>query len=285
MGCGSMAGVTLRFRRHANSQQPAVRPMLPIVHCTHHKAGTVWFRRILSGIADAQGFTFTTSYVGRNVPSGDVVLYAVVGPLSEMEVATAFHGASDCRQAAADDFMERSGLRPGGFRGTHMVRDPRDMVVSGWHYHLRCTEDWVVTPLERFGGRSYQDLLNSLDPHDGLMAEIKEMTRRTLVHMARWNYEQPEFLELRYEDLLTDELMWFDRLFRHYGFEGSLLHDSMAIAHKYSRGNLSVVGDGHVRSGEPGEWREHLEPDHVAAFKELTGHLLVDLGYEQNLDW
>lgn len=277
--------MSLRFRHHVAAKQPPPPRLTPrIVHCAHHKAGTVWFTRILSEIANTRGLTIASSYDGGSVPQSDIAVYSVVAPLSEEEVAIAFHGAPHRRQAAANDFMHRSGLQLGGFRGTHMIRDPRDMVVSGWYYHLRCTETWAITPHQRYGGRSYQEILNDLGPHDGLMAEIEETTRRTLVHMARWNYEQPDFLELRYEDLLTNERVWFERVFQHYGFAEALARDSLAIADKHSRDNLPV-GDEHVRSGEPGEWRGHFKPDHIARFKKLTGHLLVDLGYEQSLDW
>jgi Sulfotransferase domain len=267
-----------RFRGASDEAPPR------IVHCTHHKAGTVWFSRILNEIARTRGLTFASSFDGGAAPDSDVAVYAVVRPLSEEDVALAFHGPPGRRQAARDDFTLRSGLAPGGFRGTHLIRDPRDMVVSAWYYHLRCTEAWAVTPHERYGGRSYQEMLTALGPHDGLMAEIEESTRRTFVHMARWNYEQPEFLELRYEDLLTDERAWFERAFRHYGFDAALTGDALAIASAYSRGNLSA-GDGHVRSGGMGEWRQHFTADHVARFKKLTGHLVVDLGYEAGPDW
>jgi hypothetical protein len=34
-----------------------------------------------------------------------------------------------------------------------------------------------------------------------------------------------------------------------------------------------------------GGWREHFNEDHRRAFKELAGELLVELGYERDLDW
>jgi hypothetical protein len=39
------------------------------------------------------------------------------------------------------------------------------------------------------------------------------------------------------------------------------------------------------RKGIVGDWKNHMTPEHKAAFKEVAGQLLVDLGYEADEDW
>jgi sulfotransferase 6B1 len=39
------------------------------------------------------------------------------------------------------------------------------------------------------------------------------------------------------------------------------------------------------RSGQVGGWRRYFKPEHVAAFKQVAGQLLIDLGYERDLAW
>jgi hypothetical protein len=39
------------------------------------------------------------------------------------------------------------------------------------------------------------------------------------------------------------------------------------------------------RKGEIGGWRNHFTPDHTAAFKRVAGQMLIDLGYEQDMNW
>jgi hypothetical protein len=39
------------------------------------------------------------------------------------------------------------------------------------------------------------------------------------------------------------------------------------------------------RRGQIGGWRQHFKPEHIAAFKDVTGDLVVNLGYELSLDW
>jgi len=92
-----------------------------------------------------------------------------------------------------------------------MVRDPRDIWVSSYLYHLRTREAWctnttfdasppIVYPrvdysfqhrseewkrawLDRLGGRSYQDNLRGLDRDRGLAFELNGYTDRTLTAM------------------------------------------------------------------------------------------------------
>lgn len=39
------------------------------------------------------------------------------------------------------------------------------------------------------------------------------------------------------------------------------------------------------RSGKTGDWREHFTEEHKELFKDVTGDLLVRLGYEKDNDW
>jgi hypothetical protein len=145
----------------------------------------------------------------------------------------------------------------------------------------------VQEPKERYGGLSYQAFLGGADEHDGLMAEIERSARSTLAEMGAWSYAQPEILELRYEDAVRDEVETFTRLFRFYGFNDAAVEKGISIVEQFSRRHGPQAGDldPHVRSGEPGEWRRYLSADHLARFKELTGDLVVRLGYEEDSAW
>jgi hypothetical protein len=94
-------------------------------------------------------------------------------------------------------------------------------------------------------------------------------------------------LELRYEDAVRDEVATFSRLFRFYGFDDAAVERGLSIVEGFSRQGGSPGGDidPHVRSGEPGEWRRHFDVDHVDLLKDLTGDLVVRLGYEDDPGW
>jgi hypothetical protein len=187
--------------------------------------------------------------------------------------------------------FDRSHLRGQPFRGSHLVRDPRDVVVSGYFYHRWTDEHWVHQPVDWFGGQSYKEQLEVLGREEGLMFELEQACQSEIRHMGTWNYAQPEFLELRYEDLVANESEGFERLFRHYGLTERAIARALDIVddNSFQRQTGRHIGEiaqhEHLRSGKPGEWRDYFSPDHIARFKELAGDVLITLGYENDLNW
>jgi hypothetical protein len=59
--------------------------------------------------------------------------------------------------------MDLAPLAP--YRGIHVMRDPRDMIVSGYHYHKWTNETWARRPDDN--GRSYQQKLQEADTRTG----------------------------------------------------------------------------------------------------------------------
>jgi hypothetical protein len=176
-------------------------------------------------------------------------------------------------------------------RGSHMIRDPRDVVVSRYFYHLWTVESWAHEPKAEYGGRSYQEYLKSLDQEAGILAEMDKFADYGLAHMVNWCYGNPDFLELRYEDVIRDEEGCFRRLFAHYGFTRAAVERSVVIAKRFSFENQTkrkigeVQPKSHLRSGRPGEWRHLLSDGQKARCKEVLGEALIRLGYETSKEW
>jgi hypothetical protein len=237
------------------------RPL--IVHCSHHKAGTVWLFGVLRSIALHHGL--------------QVVEFDSVAPVAASTDIALFAHTRDFRRSSA-------GSRE--IRGSHMVRDPRDLVVSAYYYHLRTGEQWVHAPRPEYDGRSYQEHLRSLDKHDGLRLEMNRLESTVFRDMAQWDYTQRDFCELRYEDLLANEQETFLGLFGSYGFSPSAAARATDLALQLGREARSRSGgDSHIRSGQPGEWREHFTADDVERIKEIAGDIIVSLGYESTPHW
>jgi len=236
----------------------ADRPL--IVHCGYHKAGTVWFREVLSSVVRPYGLRF------QEVKKEPI--------RSDTDIAF----CADSRDYRNDLLGHRL------FRGSHMVRDPRDLVVSGYEYHLVTEEAWAHQPRPAYRGMSYQAYLHSLSEHDGLMAEIEWVAKFTARLMTAWDYGQPEYLELRYEEALADEQGTFQKVFQWYGFNEIATSIGLEAVDRLSLKRGGAIPN-HVRSGAPGEWRTRLAPEHIARFKELTGDLTIRLGYETAPDW
>ena len=234
-----------------------------LLHCGYHRGGTTWFHNVMSGVAHQNGLRF------QNCEQRDL------------------RGSTDlwlCNDSIVD-----SDALP-AFRGTHLIRDPRDLIVSGYFFHLKASEPWLLRPDPQWGGLCYQEHLRRLSETEGFKAEITR-TLPTILRMQAWNYAQPDFLELRYEDVIQDQYSAWERILRHYGFSEDAIHRARVVVEKYSiekvRGKLlpNVTTPTHIRSGKAQQWRRHFTPEVKAFFQKATGNALVALGYEQTTDW
>jgi hypothetical protein len=229
--------------------------------------GTKWLTKVLSAVADHYGLSL--QWLNDDPDTLDASHDIIV-----------FNHSDLCAQELD------------GCIGSHMLRDLRDVVVSGYFYHLWTKERWASVPQAKYNNRSYQEHLNSLSQTDGLHAEIERLAEYVQVRRMRdWNYHDPRFLELKYEDVFGNEERGFRRLFEHYGFTPQAVNASVKIAASFSfdklvaRKTTNERKQSHLRSGQPGEWRTTFDEDHKRHFKEVMGDVLVLTGYEDNMNW
>lgn len=239
-----------------------------IIHGAHHKAGTRWYGRILKAIAREFGWNFEIGRINKNFPEPDTDIF--------------HHWHSNFDFSALEKY-----------RGTHLVRDPRDMVISGYFYHLWCNEKWCKRPLAEFDGRNYQEVLNQFSQEDGIQFEMScnyGLFQRTAKSMAEWNYDDPDIMELRLEEL-SEKPELFDEIFEFYGFYGREKKIALRVADENTFEKITGRKTGtlnqyhHFRKGLPGEWRNYFTSSHKAWFKEHYQGLLEKLGYEQDSKW
>lgn len=266
-------GLSNRFRRYtrspfdASSRRPLSRSAAhgPIIHCTHHKMGTKWTTSVLSAIASHYGLSL--QWIDNDIDRLDLSHDIIVLNHSDL-IAQQVEPAI----------------------GSHLIRDLRDVVVSGYYYHLWTTEDWAHVPSPHYGGLGFQEYLSSLSEHDGLLAEIERLGRYADERgMMQWDYAHPRFLEMKYENTFGNETEAFSRLFRHYGFTPAAVEQSVQIAAEFSFEKQAAAKakrqTSHLRSGRPGQWRDLFTAEHRQCFKDVLGELLVRAGYESGHDW
>jgi hypothetical protein len=200
------------------------------------------------------------------------------------------HGKQDEIAPGTDIFMQNtSNIYPGdlpSFKGTHMIRDPRDIIISGMHYHKKGTEKWLNIPRKEFGGKSYYEKINELDNTNAIIFEMHNTSRKVIKKMMSWDYNHPDFLELKYEEVITNQEYWFDKIFRHYGFSGDSLNKAISIALEnsltFKKGKPDVKRkSAHIHSGIPRQWEASFNKRLIDEFNQLFGGSLAKLGYDE----
>jgi hypothetical protein len=108
-------------------------------------------------------------------------------------------------------------------RGSHIIRDPRDLIVSAYFYHLRTTESWCITPKAEHtdlpSNVSYQQHLRSLDIEEGLIYEMNHVSGSMIERMCSWDYSDGRFLNLRFENVIGNEVSTIQKVLIWYGLD------------------------------------------------------------------
>jgi len=248
-----------------------VRPALrhSIYHFAHHKCLTVYFHRVLSRASRILGVPFLAS----------------PGDLSELPDEPHLVLSHD----SALPYPDQPSVRT-----SHVIRDPRDIVVSGYFYHRRTDEEWCREPNPDHNDLpddvSYQAHLNAAEKEEGLIYEMDHVSGRVIEDMATWDYDRPECLEMRFEDIVGNERSAFDSLFHWYGIRPGHARRILRWVQRYSRqgrpGWRALLPNRHIRSTSyVGNWKEHFTPEVKRAFKERYQAALETLGYESSADW
>lgn len=284
-------GAELRYR-FARGDRPA-RPDAPLVISCHHKSGSTLMHTVFRKVCAEFGWRLQWNF--KTTPARLP---------RDVDVLVLGHGQIDLGQ------MESP------YRGAHVIRDPRDVVVSGYQYHLYTDEDWCVNEdfdetapinapqipfwieergeaekrefLRSLGGRSYQENLKARSEAEGILFEISGYSAWTIDQMRAWDYDDPDVVELKFEDVLGDFDAEMRRMFVGLGLTGRWLERAVEIAATEDLGRMDrerLETDPHIQSRGSSRWERFFTDEHKAAFKERFGDAVVKLGYAESNDW
>ena len=109
----------------------------------------------------------------------------------------------------------------------------------------------------------------------------------TINAILNWDYEQPAFINIKYEDLIQDyNLELFHEIYTFLGFPGYAIPSLLAISFSNSIFSGNLGKSTHIRSGKSNQWKKYFTKEHKQKFNELFGEsALVDLGYEPSMNW
>ena len=236
----------------------------------HHKCGTTWISHIVGELCQEACLRYNLQWndqlFGRHI--------------DEIWEKTPF----DFLCYTNADYIQIHHLNVKAF---HVVRDPRDLIVSAYYSHLNShPDDWPRI-------RLFRQYLKTLSKEDGLCREM-EYSLMNYHHLLSWDYTNPNILEIKFEDMIIRPFdIWSDVLaFLGLYPERIDAQKLEVILTKYSFKNMSggrKQGENdsmhHFRKGIAGDWRNHFSSRHIKYFKQLYNPILLKLGYETNGNW
>jgi hypothetical protein len=185
----------------------------------------------------------------------------------------------------------------------NIVRDGRDVAVSAMHHWWRLANDreggvFDLGPEELEIRDAYlRDRQAFLKSGRSIFTEerLSQLARRWSHRVGKARRDGPtlygeRYLEIRYEDLQQDMPTQLRRMFEFLGARS----DPKVIERCVRAGSFERAADRRsgeedpsspFRKGVSGDWRSVFTEWDRALYKELAGERLVELGYEDSLDW
>lgn len=179
------------------------------------------------------------------------------------------------------------------YRVTRFIRDPRDLIVSGYHYHRRGAEDWchIIDPNEHdFSivngaipenlppGTSMASFLQQVKQEEGLIAEI-QFRARHFESMRQWPEADRRIKLYRYEEIIGREPQTFESIAAFYGLGWPRRKLAGRYARKYAASNVSGTTS-HIRNASPNQWKSAFTPRVEAYFNERYSDIIERYGYD-----
>ncbi|MEI6290135.1 MAG: sulfotransferase domain-containing protein, partial [Chloroflexota bacterium] len=164
-----------------------------------------------------------------------------------------------------------------------IFRDPRDIVVSHVFYITEMAPThahhaYYIENLKNFDERLKVSILGRPDAPGGI--EFPDISKR--FDLYRGWLDRPEMLVIRFEDIILQRRETIGRIVDHFLKRVTTLPCTREQIMDALETNIDPKRSPTFRSGKTGEWKRYFTPEHKKLFKDITGDLLIQLGYEQD---
>lgn len=239
-------------------------PLRAILIGTHHKSGTVWMRTLFERIARALGAPFVRLKAHTPI---DLASLARTGPLHLIFQDHAFFGD-----------VEGGAELHRGVRGCHVIRDPRDLLISAANYHSWSNEGWLHRVRADLGERSYQQALCALDFDGAVTFEMRHSAGRAIRDMQGFE-RGTRFFDVKVEELMQASPASAWAFFERLGFEAG---ERRACLDAFEATRLRDPSPGlraHVQNAGCYQWRYMFDEALLTTFSERCGDVAEALAY------
>lgn len=270
-----------RFRQALRYRRPISADVPVLFANSFPKSGTHLLTQVLQGFSRVgpavdSGLPAVVTFegdTGRERPAAEIVR-----DLQRLQPGDIAYGHVHALPEAVD-FLCREGVA-----AYFILRDPRDVVVSHVHYVTEMKPDHIHHRYYHETLRTFDERLQaSILGRPDLEIPFPDIRARFEPYLD-W-LDHPQVLTLRFEDFIQDREAALARVLDHATQRGFPLFVSHADAIQTLADSIDPQRSPTFRSGKVGGWRKHFTPEHVSLFKDVTGDLLVRLGYEPDEKW
>lgn len=234
----------------------------------HHKCGSRFFRSEVFGrIAESTGAR-VRSYKIANPPHH----YSRLDDLDLPNID--FSGLGENGRDvvlfanATQRSLDKIRRTAGDWRGLRIIRDPRQVLISNYFHHKgdHHTElnGWVWDQLKHD-----KPILNELSKEDGILYELDNISRHVIEDLVLAPFDDERVLTLRLEDFAAEPAVHLEQIARFLK-----VPDVAGL-------NFDNTG----ANPDSGPWAQNFTSKIREVFKERYGQALIDLGYEEDMDW
>jgi hypothetical protein len=259
------AGTKLFFRLHAPGRSLQIFPD-DVFLVSFPKSGNTWTRFLIANLAHPET-PATFANIHELVPDPEGTAKKILDHMSRPRIIKS-HECFDPRYP----------------RAMYIVRDPRDVALSQYHYHRKCRKIDDNYPMEKFVDRF---LAGQTCPHGSWAENVSTwlVTRRN----------DPRFLLLRYEDITADTAGELSKIAAFVGINTTPERIQQAVDRssadnmrklEQAQSHLSTLTKTSrkdlpfVRAAGSGGWRTGLPEPLVAKIEGAWAPLMQSLGYE-----
>ena len=254
-----------------------------LYHCCIQKTGSQWLKSLFSDSIFLRYTGLDCYFPNKNYLNPEVTDEILKANFPNQKIISPLY-------VNYEKFLELE--KPKNYKAIFVMRDYRDVVTSDY-FSYRYSQS---VKNNKFMQQRREEL-NKMSLEDGLMLlieDVKTYKANQVECLRSWLKAEQDsrVLICKFEYMIgTNSLETFSNIFSHFDID--IPESSLKILLKKHSFEAKTGGrkqgyesqKSHYRKGISGDWKNYFQEEHIKQFKRITGELLIELGYEKNMNW